>query len=252
MGIRGGPLPSGVRRGPFPSKTRRVTGRRPRGLPVGGSPRRASEWRWLIGSQGAAPALQHPGVAGQGEEGLAGQGEEGLGERVSEGGGSAHDVAAESQAEQMRVQSVPSEAAQEERRPAPTPSEVEAATDEKRPAARAARAVPVGLEEFKRNMAKAAAAAAAAASGTPSSGSPGQHASGAMGAGGAEAGAAVVSRVYADGSRYNYASATHGAKVAASNPRDQAPRRQVLDGDKDAVPSRVPCSTPDKFLVIEL
>eukprot|EP00850_Spirogloea_muscicola_P003995 SM000016S01983 [mRNA] locus=s16:1062249:1068167:- [translate_table: standard] len=53
-----------------------------------------------------------------------------------------------------------------------------------------------------------------------------------------------------DGSRYNYAAATHGAKVIDYS-KEAKGASSVLDEDKDKY-LRIPCSADEKFVVIEL
>ena len=99
---------------------------------------------------------------------------------------------------------------------------------------------PSGFEELKKSIAQQVLASVA----NDSSHAPPRVAAGAAVQGGG------VRRRSADGSRYNYASAIHGAKLVASN-KEAKGVRAVLDEDKDKY-LRNPCSSDSKFLVVEL
>ncbi|KAK7283823.1 hypothetical protein RIF29_13570 [Crotalaria pallida] len=87
-------------------------------------------------------------------------------------------------------------------------------------------AVPLGLDEFKSR-----AISSKIKSGTGSSGN-------------------VIHRVEPGGAEYNYASASKGAKVLASN-KEAKGASNILSRDKDKY-LRNPCSTEEKFVIIEL
>ncbi|XP_054816503.1 SUN domain-containing protein 4-like [Prosopis cineraria] len=87
-------------------------------------------------------------------------------------------------------------------------------------------AVPLGLDEFKSK-----AFSSKITSGTGPSGS-------------------VIHRVEPDGAQYNYASASKGAKVLASN-KEAKGASNILGKDKDKY-LRNPCSAEEKFVIIEL
>ncbi|KAI9099567.1 hypothetical protein K1719_024572 [Acacia pycnantha] len=87
-------------------------------------------------------------------------------------------------------------------------------------------AVPLGLDEFKSK-----AFGSKITSGTGPAGS-------------------VIHRVEPDGSEFNYASASKGAKVLASN-KESKGASNILGKDKDKY-LRNPCSAEEKFVIIEL
>ena len=87
-------------------------------------------------------------------------------------------------------------------------------------------AVPLGLDEFKSR-----AISSKIKSGTGPSGS-------------------VIHRVEPGGAEYNYASASKGAKVLASN-KEAKGASNILSRDKDKY-LRNPCSSEEKFVIIEL
>ena len=87
-------------------------------------------------------------------------------------------------------------------------------------------AVPLGLDEFKSR-----AISSKTKSGTGPSGS-------------------VIHRVEPGGAEYNYASASKGAKVLASN-KEAKGASNILSRDKDKY-LRNPCSAEEKFVIIEL
>ncbi|KAJ1387267.1 SUN domain, partial [Sesbania bispinosa] len=88
------------------------------------------------------------------------------------------------------------------------------------------KAVPLGLDEFKSR-----AISSRIKSGTSPSGS-------------------VIHRVEPGGAEYNYASASKGAKVLASN-KEAKGASNILSRDKDKY-LRNPCSSEEKFVIIEL
>lgn len=87
-------------------------------------------------------------------------------------------------------------------------------------------AVPLGLDEYKSK-----AFSSKITSGTGPAGS-------------------VIHRVEPDGAEYNYASASKGAKVLASN-KESKGASNILGKDKDKY-LRNPCSAEEKFVIIEL